>query len=290
MAEQVLERRGVGERALHLACAGVTWTLLHPWRLPPLVTPGALGLSYERVQLDSQGVALAAWYVPREGARASLVLCHGRNNSRTHFTKMLRPLHEAGFNLLLFDFRCMGVSGGSVCTYGYQERGDALTAVEWLRANTDTERIGLYGMSLGGATTLLAAAADPQIGAVVTESAFASLDSMVEQNFFYLPPPARGPVGKSVRYWAQRWCGNRVQDVDPEAELRKWEPRPLLVIHGDRDLLIPVSHASRIVEAAGPAAELWTVPRAGHVGCLGKARGEYVQRVTEFFRTHLKGA
>lgn len=285
MAEGSKHQPGLGERVLHCAAAGVAWGLLHPARVPPVITPRMHGLPYERVRLRSQETDLAAWYIPHPGSRAGIVLCHGRNNSRQQFHRMLRPLHEAGFHLFLFDFRAMGLSRGDVCTYGYRERGDVLAAVEWLRREAGVPRVGLYGWSLGGAAALLAAAADPEVPAVVTDSAFASLEDMVEQNFFYLPAPLREPVGRSVRHWAEHWCGNRVTDVDPEAEVRGWRPRPLLVIHGERDLLIPVRHGHRLAAAAGEPAELWTIPGAWHTGCLSKAGGSYVDRVVKFFKT-----
>ncbi len=288
MAENGDKRRGLGERVLHRAGAGVAWCLLHPARVPPVITPRVHGLPYERVRLRSHETDLAAWYIPRPGSRAGIVLCHGRNNSRQQFHRMLRPLHEAGFHLFLFDFRAMGLSRGDVCTYGYRERGDALAAVDWLRQEAGVPHVGLYGMSLGGATSLLAAAADPGVEAVVTDSAFANLGDMVEQNFFYLPPSVREPVGRSVRHWAEHWCGNHVEDIDPEAELRDWRPRPLLAIHGERDLLIPVRHAHRIVAAAGNQAELWTIPGAGHTGCLSKAGKSYVERVVSFLEANIE--
>ena len=288
-----LEERGplrtLLDRCLHRAGAGVAWVVLHPVRVPPVPTPRVLGLSYHRVRLQSAGAELAAWHIPREGSRAGIVLCHGHNNCRNQFLPLLRPLHQAGFHLFLFDFRSMGISGGRLCTYGYEERRDVLTAVEWLRREAGLERIGLFGFSMGAATVLLAAAEDPEIQAVVTDCAFARLEDMVEQNFYYLPRPLRGPVGRSVRHWTEQWCGRVIQEVDPEAALRQWRPRPLLLIHGERDRLIPVEHARRLATVAGEQAELWIVPRAPHVGCRAKAGRQYVERVTTFFRIHLGG-
>jgi len=256
-------------------------------RLAPLLTPGAAGLRYRAFRLPSEGADLAAWYVPRAGARAGIVLCHGHNDCRTQFHPLLRPLHEAGYALLLFDFRSMGLSGGSVCTYGYREQEDVLAALAWMRGEAGLQRVGLLGYSMGGATALLAAARDPGVEAVVTDSAFARLEDMVEQKFFYLPPRVRGPVSRSVRHWATRWAGDIIGEVDPEAALRAWQPRPLLLIHGEQDLLVPVEHARRLARAGGERAELWTVPGAGHVAARRRAGREYYDRVTGFFGEHL---
>lgn len=272
---------------LHHGCAGIAWVVLHPARIPSLLTPGLQGLPYRRVRLEHAGTRLAAWHIPREGSEAGLVLCHGHNDSRAQFSAMLRPLHDAGFHLLLFDFRSMGVSGGSHCTYGYREQGDVLAAVEWLRQEAGVRRVGLYGLSMGGASALLAAARDPGIEAVVTDCAFARLEEMVERRFLYLPHGLRAPVSQSVRYWAERWGGNRVEDVDPEAAVRGWRPRPLLVIQAGGDLLVPPEHGERLAAAGGEQASLWTVPGAWHVRSRQWAGREYPRRVAGFFQQHL---
>jgi fermentation-respiration switch protein FrsA (DUF1100 family) len=61
------------------------------------------------------------------------------------------------------------------------------------------------------------------------------------------------------------------------------------VIHGERDLLVPVSHGKRLAEAAGETAEFWMIPRAGHVAGRRWAPKAYPRRVTEFFLKHLTG-
>ena len=273
-------------RAIHRLSAGLAWLVLHPYRQPSPRTPSLLGLPQRNVRLRGNGVDLAAWHIPHPTSRAGIVLCHGHNGCRDRFTRLLRPLHEAGFHVLLFDQRAHGQSGGSLCTYAHEEQHDVVAAAEWLRAETGIERLGLLGVSMGGAAALLAAET-ARADAVVTDCAFARMEDMVEQNFFYLPQPVREPVSRSVRYWATRWCGDVIGSVHPEAAVRSWEGRPLLVIHGERDLLVPKEHGRRLHRAGGPNAEWWLVPGAHHARCLGKARREYTDRVSRFFSRHL---
>lgn len=282
----------LSQKLLHHACGTAAWILLHPLRIPPVITPRVLGLPYRRVTLQSDGARLAGWHVaprPEEDLRAGIVLCHGHNDSRMQFLPMLRRLRDAGFHTLLFDFRTMGASKGEVCTYGAYEKGDALAAVQWLRTEAGVERVGLYGISMGGATALLAAAEDPSIEAVVTDCAFARLEEMVERKFLMVPRGLRPQVAESVKHWSEKWAGVSVLGVDPEAALRGWRPRPLLVIHAERDLLVPVAHGRRLAEAGGDEAELWLIPRAGHVASRRWAPRVYPRRVTDFFLRHLTG-
>jgi pimeloyl-ACP methyl ester carboxylesterase len=268
-------------------CAALAWIELHPMRLPPLLRPSLTGLEYRRVTLDGSGVPLRGWHIPRPGSGRGLVLCHGHNNCRNQWFPMLRPLHEAGFHLLLFDFRAMGLSGGSVCTYGHQEHQDVAAGIRWLREEAGVDRLGIFGISMGGAAGLLAAAGDPAVGAVATDCTFASLADMVGRRLRLLPHPLREPLGQGVRFWAERWTGADVLEVDPESAVRSWQPRPLLVIHGENDTMVPWEHGRRLADAAGGHGELWLVRGAGHTACFRKCRDEYVARTVRFFSTHL---
>ncbi len=267
----------------------VTWVVLRPMRMLPLATPSLAGLSFERIRLESQGASLAAWHVPCPGSRRGIVLCHGHNNCRTQLFPLFRPLHEAGFHVLSFDFRSMGVSGGQHCTYGYRERADVHAALRWLRTQAGVTHTGLLGYSMGGATALLTAAEDDDVRAVVTECAFARLEEMVRQRFYFMPPALRDPLGDGVRRWSEAATGFSAMDVDPEAAVRDWTPRPLLVIHAERDLLVPPDHGRRLARAAGAQGELWMVPHAWHVGCRQVARRTYTTRVVEFLSRHVTG-
>lgn len=276
------------DRTLHRLCAGPAWLVVHPMRLPSVATPRLYGLPYRAFRLHSgDGTPLAAWHVPCEGSRRAVVLLHGHNDCRMYFLPLLRPLHEAGFHVLLFDFRSMGLSGGSLCSYGYREQEDARAAVEWLRRETDVEQIGLLGVSMGAATAILTAANDPGIQAVVSDCAFARLEEMVEEKFRYIPYRFRSRVGGHIRHWAERWCETDIRDVDPEAAVRSWKPRPLLVIHAEADLLIPPEHGRRLAAAATGDTELWMVPGASHARTFHRAGREYTRRVVEFFQAHL---
>jgi fermentation-respiration switch protein FrsA (DUF1100 family) len=149
------------------------------------------------------------------------------------------------------------------------------------------ERVGLYGISMGGASPLLAAAEDPEIAAVAADCSFANLEEMVEQRFFFLPRSVRSPLGETVRDWVERSVGGMLDQVDPEAAVRSWRPRPLLVIHGERDLLTPAAHAKRLADAGGGQSELWIVPGAGHAAARRAAGRAYVERLARFFQRHL---
>jgi pimeloyl-ACP methyl ester carboxylesterase len=265
----------------------VAWVMLHPLRLPPVLTPRLAGLPYRALELESGTARLAAWHIPAQGARSALILCHGHNNSRGQFFPLLRCLHEAGHHLLLFDNRSHGLSSGPHCTYGYYEQVDVGAAVTWVRNQLPgtAERIGLLGYSMGGAAALLAMAADPGVACAVTDCAFARMGDLVPRRLCWVPSRWRAGAGIAVQQWGARWSGARVEAVDPEAALRRAPRRPHLIIHGEHDRVVPPEHAHRLAAAGG--GELWLVPGAGHVACRRYADSEYRRRVLGFLARHL---
>lgn len=263
---------------------------LRPARYPVRETPARYGLQYESLWLTSaDGTRLAAWFVPRPGARAAVVLCHGYPANRSDVLDLIPPLHRAGFHVLAFDFRAMGESEGRICTLGREEPEDVRAAVAYLRAHPDVdpERVGVLGISMGAACALMAAARDPGIRAVVADSAFARLDEMVEERFRFLPLPLRRPLVFSTTWWGERLAGFSAAQVSPEVEVAHIALRPVLFIHGACDTLIPVAHARRLHAAAGAPKALWIVPEAGHVRAWANRPAEYEVRIVTFFREAL---
>jgi uncharacterized protein len=272
-----------------LVGVSLAWMFIHPSRQRGHGTPADYGLAFEPVTLAApDGVKLAAWYVPCPGARAGIVVCHGYRASRRYLTGLLPFLHRAGFAVISFDFRSMGESGGRTCSFGQCEREDVRTAVRYLREHAGIEpgRVGAYGLSMGGAAAIMAAAEEPDIGAVVADCAFARLGEMVTQRFTPL-----GRVGPSLacctQWWGERLAGFSASTVAPADVVAQIAPRPLLLIHGEADSHTPPAQSKEIYAAAHEPKQLWLVPGAEHAGCYDTARDEYERRVSHFFREAL---
>jgi uncharacterized protein len=142
---------------------------------------------------------------------------------------------------------------------------------------------------MGAAAALLAAPDCPAIQAVVADSAFARLDGMAEERLRVLPAALRHPLAGSSQAWAERFSGCCAAVVSPVEAVRRMTPRPILIIHGGRDELIPVAHARQLYAAARGPRELWIVPGARHVCSHAREPGAYEQRVVTFFRQYLQG-
>ena len=230
---------------------------------PPGVTPGALGLAYEEVELVAEdGVRLHAWLMPAEEPRGALLFCHGNAGNVEGRIPAARAFTELGFTVLLFDYRGYGASEGSPSEEGTYL--DALAAYEHLvgRAGFDPDRIVAYGESLGAAVAIELARRRGVAG-LVLEHAFTSLPDLGAELYRWLP----------VRMLARI----RYDNVRKLAQLRT----PVMIVHSKDDEIVPVAHAERLSEVAGGPLDL-LFTRGGHNGGGFLRREEWIDRVRAF--------
>src|SRR5262249_7333026 len=109
-------------------------------------------LTGSRVEFPSEsGSTIRGWLIPGRKGAGAIALMHGYRGDRVQLLGRASFLLEAGYSLLLFDFQAHGESGGKRITLGYLESRDARAAVEFLRQHCPGEKIGVIGLSMGGA-------------------------------------------------------------------------------------------------------------------------------------------
>lgn len=253
-------------------------------------TPAHFGVEYEEVTFPSahlDGVPLSGWLIPavHRAPQGVVVLCHGHTSTRLTMLPKALSLHRNHFTTLVFDFRARGRSGGDACTLGLRETDDVLGAMAFLREHPDTRAlpIGILGESLGGAAALLAAARSPDIGAVATEGAFATLEEVMMHRLKLCFGPFSARVGDSCRRLGAEQFAIDVSEITPEEAVSALAPRPFFLIQNGFDVLCPAVQSERLFAAAGNPKTRWIVPGAPHTFAYWVARREYERRVAEFF-------
>ena len=268
------------------------WAYLsvHPPKWKPWRTPKNVGVAYENVKFQSlDGVLLAGWFAPAKDAKAVIILCHGFPGTRSEVVNHLAFLRKAGFNVFTFDFRGRGESEGDTCTIGYHEVNDLLGAVRTLRERPDTksQKIGVLGLSMGGAVCIMGAAREKEIAAVVADAPYARLDRAVNQRFRAFLGPLAPVFRAPAQFFGERMADFEISDVSPLNEVAQISPRPLFLIHGTSDFLIKPTDSKMLHAAARDPKQLWLVERARHTKAYRVAGEEYERKVTEFFRQAL---
>jgi fermentation-respiration switch protein FrsA (DUF1100 family) len=214
-----------------------------------LVTPPpSLGLPTQRVEITTEdGVKLVAWVIPAEPpASLWLLVCHGNAGNLSEFD---RPVHYAGLrqlglNLLAFDYRGYGESGGAPSEAGLYRDADAAYRYLTNQRGVPANRIVVFGHSLGSAVAVDLASRVPTAGLIV-EGAFTSATDRGQELYPYIP----------VRWIA----ASRFSSVDKISRITV----PKLFLHATRDEVIPLAHGRRLYQAA-PAPKTFVELRGGH--------------------------
>jgi dipeptidyl aminopeptidase/acylaminoacyl peptidase len=235
----------------------------------------------------TDGVTLRGWYLPTSEHRNLLVLVHGMWSSWLEMASLGHDLHVRGFDVLLFDLRGHGQSDPSRLYMGRRERADIRAVMTWAnQLGFSDDRIGWLGYSMGGSTVLMEAALNPRIQVVVLDSPYGDLPQLLKTQLSkHSGLPAWFNPGILL---AARWIyGVRTDDLVPIRSARAWGGRPLLLIHGESDTLVPVSQAYALATAAGDTCETLTLPGVDHVQAYSSDPQRYVATVGAFFADHL---
>ena len=252
-------------------------------------SPANWGLDYEDVLFTSaDGVALRGWFIPAQPARGTVVLCHGHAGSMDPDLKYAPWLHDAGYNVLMFDFRGHGRSGGTVVSMGYLERYDLLGALHFLHAR-GIDRVGVLGFSMGGAVAMATAPLNRAIRVVISDGGFATLQGAVaggirERFKTRWSHELLSYLMVSIAGWR---LGVNLRAADPVRWVAHISPAALLLIHGGRDPYVSLTDVSRLYTKARPPKDVWIVPEAGHRRVDEHRPEEYRQRVLDVLDRHL---
>lgn len=279
--------------------------LIYVPQKPLYATPASLGLQFKYVTFPSRTdqVQLKGWYIPgvlpngNLTSQRTIIMVHGTRTNRTDknagLLNLSGDLARHGFAILAFDMRGMGESPPAPLSLGYFEQRDVLGAVDFLRTGPipypelgRPSFIGGWGVSMGAATLLMAAAQEPAIRAIVSDSAYADIIPILEREVpkgGHLPPlfTPGALLAANVLYGIDFYA---VRPVDIVASIA---PRPIFFIHGASDTYVPTSNMTILAAAARKATGAhiltWLVPGADHAQSFNTEGTVYVDRVVAFY-------
>lgn len=260
-----------------LLFASCGWVFFYPSR-QLYHLPTELGVEYREVTFSStDGTQLFGWWLPAQGEEKGRVLfLHGNAENISTHVAAVAWLPSRGYSVFLFDYRGYGASEGSAGIDGALEDSEA--AIRYM-TNIGTGEFHLFGQSLGGSLSLLAAASSPEkskILSVTVEGAFSSFRGIIADK-----------VGSFWLLWPlQRIPGLFVFAEAPKEAVKRIPDCPLLVIHGEADEIVPDYHASRIFDPAHEPKTLWRIPNGRHTDTF--SRPEYRDRFVAFLSSVAK--
>lgn len=202
---------------------------------------------FEDVTLETEdGERIVGWYRPAEPGRATLLYFHGNGGSLLNRRDRAKLLTQGGRGLLIVSYRGYSGSTGTPSEAGL--RADARAAYDWLAARAPAERIVLYGESLGSGVAVRLAT-ERKVAGVILDAPFTSAADVAGHHYWYLP------------VWLLR---DQYRSIERVHELEA----PLLVMHGDRDGVIPVALGERLFAAAPEPKRFVKLAGVDHVSVL----------------------
>ena len=264
-----------------------------------------LKLDYHDITVTTHdGVTIRGWFVPSSApperqSKMALVFVHGGGRDRRAWLRHIPFFSAAGYGCILFDMRDHGLSGGpgKGLTFGMRERYDLVAVAAYARERLGFASVAAIGTSIGGSTCIMAAAIDPKIDIVIAENPLLTAAHLQDKHISKM----FGPYFNHARYseiifavfrficsnWINIKLGNkpskRCQSVHV---ISKIAPRPVLLMHGTFDDVVPFYHSETLFSHAQEPKELWLVPEAVHCCLHNKAPDEFEFRVLRFLAKH----
>lgn len=210
-----------------------------------------------------EGPRLHALFLPATTTpRATLLFLHGNAENLSSHVHAVTWLPAQGYNVLALDYRGYGRSEGRASVDRVHE--DARLALRWLLARDGEDPLIVYGQSLGASVALnLVARSDAptrqRIRAVIADSGFARYRGI-----------AREKLDQSWLTWPLQWpLSLLISDAwSPLAVVDRISPIPLLLIHGERDAVVPPHHSEALYQRAGEPKTLWRIPGGRHIDAI----------------------
>lgn len=238
---------------------------------------------------SASGSLIHAWMSRGRPGAGAVLLLHGVGSNRESMLGRAQFLHDAGFTVLAPDFQAHGESPGDHITFGARESLDAAAAMAYLHEIAPSERVGVIGVSMGGAATLLGPG-PIAANAFVLESVYPTIRDAVSDRLatWFWPLSAVG-----------RWFTSPLINVVgsetgvTEAELQPIDRigrirAPLLLISGTADPYTPLAEAESLYARAPGRKSFWAVIGAGHEDLHHYAPREYERRVGGFLARCLR--
>lgn len=245
--------------------------IYHPYKYPQGIwDPSSYDIQVEDVFFQARdGTKLHGWYIPLPNAQATLLWFHGNAGNLTHRLENIQQLQPLNLNIFIFDYRGYGKSEGKPGEKGIYLDSQAAYDVLIREKNISSQKLFLFGRSLGGACAVEVAANNPAAG-LILESVFTSAQDMAGNMFPLLP------IG-----WAIRSKLDAISKV-PHLKL------PKLFLHGTEDEVVPYELGRKLYSAAADPKEFYDIEGAGHNDTYIMGGREYYTELNRFITKTLK--
>ena len=261
------------------------YAIIQPPKISLDISPSELNLNFSEVDVRTiDSINLKGYWIKTDDPPKSIVIfIHGIGGCKEHFLDLSKNLANIGIESILMDSRAHGQSEGEFCTYGYKEKEDISSVVDFIKSKNDNVPIGIWGNSMGGAIAIQALEHDTRIEFGIIESTFANLDDIV---YDY-------QKAKTFNIGLKFICNMTLNEAGKLAEFEPSQVSPLssvqhisqpvLIAHGDADENIKFDYGKLLYEnLKSTDKQFITVENGGHFDLSIKGGNYYKEAIKTF--------
>jgi uncharacterized protein len=253
---------------------------------PAIIPPAPADFAAESISIPTlEGEWVRGWWLQGKAEKPSVMLLHGIRSNRVAMIDRARMLKQRGYSVLLLDLPGHGESDGGVITFGMRESVGVMAAREWIARHHPGRKIGVIGVSLGGAAVLLAK--DPGgFDAVVLEAVYANIEQAI-RNRIAMRLGALAPcLTPLLLMQLEPRLGIMPEQLSPMARITELAA-PVLIVAGAKDLHTPLAEVEAMFQRAQEPKAMWILPEAAHEDFYAHDPRAYETRVMTFLENHL---
>ncbi|MCY6369247.1 alpha/beta hydrolase [Clostridium ganghwense] len=278
----------------------VGWNLTRPKRDAINDSPSNYGLIYEDISFHSlyDNISLKGWWIPSQKSKninqtnETVIFSHGYGDNRSlrdiSVLNLAQKLVQAGYNVLVFDFRASGKSEGSISSIGQFEKYDVLSAIKFAKSQKHSNNIHLIGWSMGAVSSILAGTESEDVKTIIADSPFANLRNYLKDNLPHWSHLPSFPFTNIILSTIPIMEGVDVDSVRPIDAVANLKNKRLLLIHSKNDKAIPY-HNSELIYKAVPnkkLVDIWITKKAGHIRSYLTNKNEYEKKILSFLKNN----
>ncbi len=254
---------------------------------PRGTTPEDYGLRSKSVNIKTtDGIQLHAYFISASTeVKGSIILLHGIDSSKETSLHLAAFFSKLGFNTIIYDSRAHGKSEGVYCTYGYYEKDDVSSIIDFIEQETNgVGKIGVWGNSMGGAVAILALEKDKRLQFGLIQNTFAEFHEVVYDYMKRTSGVRLKTLSDTVLKRAGVIANFNPSHIQPVAAAKNVH-QPVLIIHGKADKKISPSYSERIYKnLTSTRKELLLIDGGGHDNLWEKAGKQLEEAVSLFIK------
>ncbi|MGD9963858.1 MAG: alpha/beta hydrolase [Candidatus Izemoplasmatales bacterium] len=232
------------------------------------------------------GYNIKLYYFLNSKSKQYVIMSHGHTHSHHGMLKYAQMMKDYGFNVIIYDQRYHGNSGGKNTTLGFYEKFDLYDLITHVFKEFGEDIfLGTYGESMGAATVLLESSFDERVKFVISDCGFSSLDFLIKEQLRSKKVPKI--FYPFINMFVKIITGIKMEEVSPIKAIKNIN-KPILFIHGKQDLFIGYEHSVNMYDSySGPKKIYLAEGNATHANSFYAKDLKYKEIVKDFLEENL---